>query len=242
SLTLLFGEQVGRVPLAALAAILLVVAWNIADVAEMRKLVRGAPREDVAVLLSTMLITLFFDLTYAIGFGVVLSAVLLVRRLASVPAAAELLPDPVSGRVEQVPDEVSRLITARPDIAFFNAQGVLSFHCAAAFEYQLSGQDHRPLVLRMKDVHGMDSSGLLTLEGIIEHRQRSGARIVLSAVNPELYPTLDRFGIVGRLGPTNVFPSTAAAVQALTLEPHAASRPVTSRWPAPSPLDCQVDW
>jgi anti-anti-sigma regulatory factor len=62
---------------------------------------------------------------------------------------------------------------SRPDIAFFNAEAS-SFYSAAAFEYELLGQTRNPLILRMKDVHHIDASGLITLEGVVEHRQKSG--------------------------------------------------------------------
>ena len=190
------------------------VAWRIAEAPEVIRLVRKAPREDLIVLLATMFITLFFDLTYAIGFGVLASAVLLIRRLVRVPAAAALLPDE-SGRIQQVSPELSELIQTRPDVAFFTAQGTLSFHSVAAFEYELSGITANPLILRMKDVHHVDTSGLLTLEGVIEHRQRHGARIILTAIQPGLFPVLDRFGIVARLGPENIFDHTRDAIASI---------------------------
>jgi SulP family sulfate permease len=166
------------------------------------------------VLVSTILITLFFDLTYAIGFGVLASTVLLVRRLVQVPAAAALLPD-ATGRIAQVSPELSELIKSRPDIDFFTAQGLLSFHSASAFEYQLQGDEHRPLILRMKDVHHIDTSGMLTLEGIIEHRRSHGGRILLTAIQPEIRPALERFGILDLLGPGNVFEHTKCAIASI---------------------------
>jgi SulP family sulfate permease len=212
--TIALGGLAGHIPLTVLAAILLVVAWNIAEVPELARLIRRAPREDLIVLVSTILITLFFDLTYAIAFGVIASAVLLIRRLVRLPAAEELLPDE-TGRIQQVSLELSNLIQTRPDIAFFTAQGMLSFHSVAAFEYELNGSGGNPLVLRMKDVHHIDTSGLLTLEGIIEHRQKHGGRIILTAVQPDLYPVLERFGIVSKLGRENLFEHTRCAIASI---------------------------
>ena len=212
--TIALGGLAGHIPLTVLAAILLVVAWNIAEVPELARLIRRAPREDLVVLVSTILITLFFDLTYAIGFGVIASAVLLIRQLVQLPAAQELLPDE-TGRIQQVSLELSNLIQTRPDIAFFSAQGMLSFHSVAAFEYELNGSGRNPLVLRMKDVHHIDTSGLLTLEGVIEHRQKHGGRIILTAVQPDLYPVLDRFGIVAKLGQENLFDHTRCAIASI---------------------------
>jgi anti-anti-sigma factor len=97
-------------------------------------------------------------------------------------------------------------------VAVFTAQGIISFHSAAAFEYEFQGRDSRPLVIRMKNVHHVDSSGLLTLEGIIEHRHRQGGRTMLSAVNPEVLPVLERFGIIAAIGRENVFAGTAEAI------------------------------
>ncbi len=212
--TIAAGGLAGHIPIATLSAILLVVAWNIAEVPETSRLLRRAPREDLVVLVLTILITVFFDLTYAIGFGVLASTVLLLRRLVELPAAEELLPDD-AGRIQQVSPELSTLIQSRPDIAFFTAQGMLSFHSVAAFEYELNANSHNPMILRMKDVHHIDTSGLLTLEGIVEHRQKQGVRIVLTAIQTDLYPVIERFGIIAKLGPENVFEHTRDAIASI---------------------------
>lgn len=212
--TIALGKLAGHIPLTTLAAILIMVAWNIAEAPEIAMLLRRAPRADLLVLVSTILITVFFDLTYAIGFGVVVSMVLLLRQLIRLPAAAQLLPDE-RGRIQQVSPELSALIQSRPDISFFTAQGMLSFHSAAAFEYELSGQVQRPLILRMKDVRHVDTSGLLTLEGIIEHRQKHGGRMILTAVQPDVLPVLERFGIIDLLGRENLFEHTKDAIASI---------------------------
>ena len=214
TLTLVLGPLAGHIPMTALAAVLFITAWRIAEVPEVTRLIRRAPREDLIVLVSTILITVFLDLTYAIGFGVLASTVLLVRRLVQVPAAAALLPDE-TGRIVQVSPELSELIQSRPDIDFFTAQGLLSFHSASAFEYQLQGDMQRPLILRMKDVRHIDTSGMLTLEGIIEHRRNHGGRIILTSIQPEIRPALERFGILKMLGPENVFEHTKCAIASI---------------------------
>lgn len=216
--TVLLGSLVAHIPLTALAAILIIVAWNICEAPEVVRLVRKAPREDAIVLAATIAITLFLDLTYAIGFGVLASVILLLRRLTRVPAARELLPDE-TGRIRQVSTELAELITSRPDIAFFSAEGQLSFHSAAAFEYELIGHKRNPLILRMKDVHHVDTSGLLTLEGIIEHHQKNGGRIILTAIQPDLRPSLERFGILEKLGGENIFEHTRCAIESVD-SPH----------------------
>ena len=230
ALTLVFGGIAGSIPMAVLAAILLVVAWNIAEVPEVWRLVSRAPRWDAAVLVATAAITLFFDLTYAIAFGVLASMAMLLRQMTRVPAARELLPD-ATGRIRNVTPELSELMKSRPDIAFFNAEGLLSFYSAAAFEYELAGHSRNPLILRMKDVFHIDATGLLTLEGIIEHRQHNQGRIILTAIQPQLLPALERFGIIAKLGPENVFEHTRCAIASIDAPdgrlPHPDSMPET---------------
>lgn len=214
--TLALGDLAGYIPLTALAAVLLVVAWNIAEVPEVSRLLRRAPREDLLVLVSTILITVFLDLTYAIGFGVAASMFLLLRQLSRLPAAGALLPDE-TGRIAQVSEGLSDLIQSRPDVTVFTAQGLLSFHSAAAFEYELGGAACETLVLRMKDVQHIDTTGLLTLEGVIEHRQRRGHRTLLSALQPSVREALERFGILDLLGRDHVFEATHDAIASVPL-------------------------
>lgn len=230
--TLLFGGLAGSIPMTVLAAILLIVAWNIAEVPEVYRLVVRAPRGDAAVVLATAGITLFFDLTYAIAFGVLASMAMLLRQMSRIPAAQELLPDE-SGRIRRVTPELSELMKSRPDIAFFNAEGLLSFYSAATFEYELSDRTRNPLILRMKDVFHIDATGLLTLEGIIEHRQHHGGRIILTAIQPELRPVLEKFGIIEKLGPENVFEHTRCAIESI-------DRP-DGRLPHPDTSELEVD-
>ena len=180
-IALLAGGFAVQIPLATLAAILIVVAWNIAEAPELSRLARRAPREDLLVLCRdsghhAVLRPDVRDRLRNRGLGRPPDC----RRLGELPAAEALLPDD-TGRIQQVSPELSDLIQSRPDIAFFTAQGMLSFHSAAAFEYELTDNVKNPLILRMKDVHHVDTSGLLTLEGIIEHRQKHGGRIILTA-------------------------------------------------------------
>jgi SulP family sulfate permease len=211
--TLAFGGLGGQIPLTALAAILLVVAWNIADVPEVMRLVRGAPREDLAVLLGTMAVTLVFDLTYAIGLGILVSAVLLIRRLTRVPAVAAILAE--EGEMSPLSPRLTAILHSHPEIAFFNLQGVISFHSAAELEYELLSHQDRPLLLRMRDLHYIDSSGLITLEGIVEHRMREGGRVVLTEVQPSVLPLLRRWGILDLVGAEGLFESAEDGALAL---------------------------
>lgn len=211
--TVALGPVAGHIPLATLAAVLLVVAWNIAEVPAVIGFVRRAPREDLLVLLTTSVVTLLLDLTYAIAFGIAVSLILLMRRLVRLPAAQALLPD-ATGRVPQVSDSLGQLIQSRSDLTVFTIEGLLSFHSAAALEYELGGANDQTLILRMKNVRYIDTTGLLTLEGIIEHRKDRGRRTMLTALDPSLTRVLERFGILDLVGAENVFAATRDAIAA----------------------------
>lgn len=212
--TVALGGLGAHIPLAALAGILIVVAWNIADVPEVVRLLRGAPREDLVALVGTALATLFLDLTYAIALGIIASIMLLLRRLTRVPSVAAVVAE--AGGDGWIPPELVTLLHAHPEVAFFNVQGVLSFHSAAEFERALIGHDDRPLVLRLRDLHYIDSSGLIMLRGIAEQRRHAGGRLILSDIQPEVTATLRRFGIFELVGPDGAFARAEDAVRAVT--------------------------
>lgn len=79
------------------------------------------------------------------------------------------------------------------------------------------------LILRMKDARDIDTTALLTLEGVIEHRHRRGLSTMLSAIQPEMMPVLQRFGIIDLVGPENVFTATRDAINAVA--PRASDEP-----------------
>lgn len=213
--TLLLGSLVANIPMATLAAILMVVAWNIAGVPQLVRLVLRSSRADAMVVLGTAGITFWFDLTYAIAFGIIVSMGVVLHRLVRLPAAREMRPDD-SGHIRDVSRELADLIASRPDIAIFSAEGVLSFHTVHVFEHDLllAGSD-RPLVLRLKDVVHIDASGLIALESMLDHHAKVGRRVLLTAPSPPVFAALERFGIIDHLGRQNVFAHTRDAIAAI---------------------------
>lgn len=195
-LTVVLAGIAGDIPLAVLAGILVWVAYSIADVPELVRLLRTAPREDLLALVGTVLVTVFLDLTFAIALGVLTSTVLLLRRLHRVPVVAEIMDDVgAEGDSPSYSPELRSLVKEHPGVLFFNAQGVISFHSAHSFETLLPRHDPRPLVIRMRDIHHVDSSGLVALQEIVEHRGRAGARTILTEARPEVEHALRRFGL-----------------------------------------------
>lgn len=231
--TIALGGLVGHIPLTVLAGVLVVTAYRIADVNAIQRIVRAAPRSELAVLALTISLTVFLDLAFAILAGMVISVIIVLKQLTAHAAAMKLAPNE-QGLIRQVSPQLGQAMIARPDIAFYSAQGILSFHSAAALERTLLVDEPRPLVLRMKDVSYIDTSGLMALEHIVEERQRLGRRVVLSAVQPAVLPKIKRFGLLRQLGWSNIFPSTAAAIAAIPGARGAATANVDEQRPAPA--------
>jgi sulfate permease, SulP family len=225
--TIALGSLVGHIPMTVLAAILIVVAWRIINIPQLIKMAKTAPRQDHIVLFSTLIITLTVDLTYAIAAGVFISLILLLRQLTSLESASELQPDD-QGQIRQVSAELGKLMQQRKDIIFFNAQGLISFHSAFSFEQRILEHDTRPLILRMKDVKYIDTTGLMTLDTIVNARHKLGTRVMLSAIQPSVFNSLRKFGILELVGSENVFAGTALAIESVSTTGHTAAQNETN--------------
>ena len=193
------------VPLAALAAILFVVAWNMSDVARFWKMARTAPRPDVAILLITFLLTVFTDLVVAVNTGVMLASLVFMRRMAqavSVEAqSAELLS--VEAGLGQWRLPAGTLV--------YQIDGPFFFAAAEKLDATLRHSQSRPttLVLRLGRMPFIDSTGVAALEKIVGDFSRHGTRVVLCEVMPNVAAKLERAGLLAQLGPDATYPSLA---------------------------------
>lgn len=205
-ITLFAGRWAGLIPMAALAAILVVVAYSMSEwrtfVAEFR-----APKSDVAVLLTTFLLTVLWDLTVAIEVGMVLAAFLFMRRMAEVTNISVLTHeflDPVDD-FERDPNAVRRR-DVPPDVEVYEITGPFFFGAAETFKDRLSRIARRPkvLILRMRHVPAIDSTGLHALRDLIHRSRRDGSLVLLSDVHAQPLVALERSGLYDDLGEDNV--------------------------------------
>ncbi len=202
SLTLLIillaaGPYAKFIPLAALAMILIIVAKNMAEIPHFIHLLK-APRQDVFILLTTFLLTVFADLTVAVGAGVVLSSLLLVQR-ASHLTVEKLATDP-----ERLGTEGSERMhaetTKNQNIIMYELAGPLFFGVAAELENAIQHRKGDTLILRMKHVNHIDASAINILESIIDRARKSNGKIFLSTLQPKIKEKLEKIGIVDRIG------------------------------------------
>ncbi|MCB1037766.1 MAG: STAS domain-containing protein, partial [Acidobacteria bacterium] len=198
--------------MATLAGILLVVAYNMSEWRVFLKLLRG-PRSDVLVLLTTFLLTVLVDLTVALQAGVVLAALLLMRRMAevtqvrAVPRGLAFAPES-----EETPAQRPELPEG---VDLFEIQGSFCFGAAQKFSEILSstGRHSQVVILRMREVFAMDATGLQALEEVVTRFQRQGTRLLVSGIQPQPQGVLKRSGLLARIGEENLLPSTAEAVE-----------------------------
>jgi SulP family sulfate permease len=178
------------IPLAALGSVLVVVCWNMAELESFRRILSG-PGGDRLVLLLTFALTVFVDLSIAIGVGLVLASFLFMHRMAGV----------VESRLHVSLDDDAEAPNDRealpPGVEVFRLHGPFFFGAAAAFEAALARAGGRPrvLILEMEAVPLIDATGAATLAKFVKTAQAHGTRIVLSAVQREPARVLDTMGV-----------------------------------------------
>jgi len=184
---LLFAPLLGYLPMASLAALLLVVAWNMSELKHFAYVARIGPAGDVATLLVCFGLTVVFDMMVAVSVGVVLAALLFMRRMAEL-TQARLVGEGHPLAATKLPEGVIVYEIAGP-LFFGAAQRALGTIDQLA--------DHvKVVVLDMSDVPAMDATGLVNLESTLNRLKRDGARAILAGVRPNIADTIHDAGWV----------------------------------------------
>jgi SulP family sulfate permease len=200
---LLLSPLASSIPLCCLSAILFVVAWNMSEIPHFIRLVRGSPATDVAVLLITFGLTVFVDLVVAVNVGVILAALLFMRRM-----ALSVSIEPVIEGAELAPCSLP------PGVVIYNIDGPLFFGAAEKLERTLA-HIQRPattLILRLVHMPFLDATGISAIEEIITDFLKHGATVVLAEARPNVLRKLERAGLLRRLGAENVAETLPAAL------------------------------
>jgi SulP family sulfate permease len=199
----------GLIPMAVLAGILTVVAWNISQRRRVLRFFR-MPREDAGVLLATFLITIVFNLAAAIVVGLLLSSAIFLRRMSDM-AHVEVV-DPKKDehpfghnvREEDIPDGV----------LVYSIDGPFFFGAADRFQETMARVAKPPkvVILRMRAVPYLDATGLNALEDAIQGLQKRGTRVMLAGIQSQPLDMMERSGVVHVIGDGNLFKDTVAAL------------------------------
>jgi SulP family sulfate permease len=194
---LLLSPLASSIPLCCLSAILFVVAWNMSEVPHFIRVVRGSPAPDVAVLVITFALTVFVDLVVAVNVGVILAALLFMRRM-----AASVSIDPVTDATG-----LDMPVGSLPaGVVIYAIEGPLFFVAAEKLERTLA-HIQRPattLILRMAHVPFLDATGISAIEEIVTGFLKHGSFVVLAEVRPNVLQKLERAGLLRQLGIENV--------------------------------------
>jgi SulP family sulfate permease len=228
AIMLLFGHWAGLIPMATLAAILIVVAYNMSEWHLFVKIFRS-PRSDIAVLLTTFLLTVLLDLAVAIQVGVVLASLLFMRRMSQVTQAGYITGELSYLSEKDDPEALSKK-TVPDGVEVFEIDGPFFFGAADVFKDALNEVESPPpvLILRMRRVPAMDATGLRALEDVYNKTVHERTKLVLSGVQPQPRKVLEASGLLGRIGEANVHAEiNAALVRAVELL--AEARPVRGR-------------
>ncbi|MBK8481233.1 MAG: C4-dicarboxylic acid transporter DauA [Proteobacteria bacterium] len=188
---LLFARVLGYLPMASLAALLLLVAWNMSEVRHFLHTFRVAPKSDVAVLLTCYGLTVGFDMVIGVAVGMVLAALLFMRRMAEVTdahLASERSPQ-ISGAIP-------------PGVAVYEISGPLFFGAAqkAMAALEIVAGETKVVVLLMEGVNAMDATGLVALESALGSLRTQRCLAILCGVHGQPLGLLQRAQLEAREG------------------------------------------
>lgn len=213
---LIFGKYAEMIPMAALAAVLFQVAFNMCGYKNFIKLIKGAPKSDVTVLLVTFVLTVVMDLTIAIEVGVLLAAILFIRRMSDVAEVECVMED---DDLKQDDEELAdpNNIGSRHvphGVAVFEIMGSRFFGAVEKFKTALDMTSSHPkiLILRMRQVPSIDAAGVQMIEGLLAKCRAEGTQLLLSGVHSQPIVALSKSGLLKDIGEQNVLANIDAAL------------------------------
>jgi SulP family sulfate permease len=203
---LFFANLAELIPMATLAAILMMVAYNMSEWKALGAILKS-PRSDVVVLFTTFGLTVIFDLVIAIEIGMVLSAFLFIRRMSAVTNVGiitrefeednTVIPDPNSIDKKSIPDEVD----------VFEVNGPFFFGAAEKFKeaMRLVEKPPKARIIRMRNVPAIDATGISILREVCRDSIKHDTHLILSGVHAQPLIALGKAGLLEEVGEENIF-------------------------------------
>lgn len=202
---LALGRWVGLVPLACLAAILVVVAYNMSEWHSFLTVLKS-PRSDVAVLLTTFGLTVLVGLTVAIQVGMVLAAFLFMRRMAQITNVSMITSELVDADEPEDPNAIARRQVPK-SVEVYEVSGPFFFGASYKFKEAMGvvGPVPKVRIIRMRNVLAIDATGIQALKEQDQSARKHGIAFLLSDVHAQPLVALERAGVLELIGPDNVF-------------------------------------
>ncbi len=202
---LFFGKWASLIPMATLAAILVVIAYNMSEWRHFLSVLKG-PKSDVAVLLTTFFLTVIIDLTVAIEIGMVLAAFLFMRKMIQFSNVNIL-----TSQIEDHGDEPDKGAVSNyqipKDVEVFEITGPLFFGAAYKFKDSIKFIERTPkvLIIRMRHVPIIDATGIQVLKEVFKETNKAGTKIILSGITSEqVIEQLKKSRLVFTIGKANI--------------------------------------
>ncbi len=201
---LFVGKWAKLIPMASLAGILIVVAYNMSEYKAFFSLARG-PKSDAAILFITFGLTVMVDLVVALEIGMVLAAFLFMKKMASISHIREIT-DEINDVKDIEDPEATGKYTIPKGIEVFEVNGPLFFGAAYKFRDALKLSDTKPkvLIVRMRHVPTIDATGLHHLKEIVKDLKHKNIKVIISGIQPEVYKELEKNRIVFLIGKKNI--------------------------------------
>lgn len=201
---LFFGSYAKLIPMATLAAILVLVSYNMSEWRSFRSLLKS-PKSDVVVLLTTFFLTVIFDLTIAIEIGMILAVLLFMKRMAEVSNVSVVTRELIDEEEKDDPNAISKKII--PDGAeVFEINGPFFFGAAKKFKDQMMKIEKPPKVriIRMRNVPAIDATGLQTLRDFYNDAKKYETHLILSGVHAQPLMAMEKSDVLKLYGEKNI--------------------------------------
>ncbi len=193
------------IPMSCLAGVLVIVSYNMSGWRTFREMFNN-PKSDVSVLLTTFLLTVIFDLTYAIEYGLILACLLCMRRMAETTQVSVII-DEIDPNADTDADTHEEHLAVPEGVEVYEINGPYFFGIANKFEEMMAdlGND-RPKVriIRMRKVPFIDSTGLHNLENLISMSKKENIKVILSGVNEKVQSVLIKNHFDTKIGNANI--------------------------------------
>jgi SulP family sulfate permease len=209
---LFFGRWAALIPFPALAAILVIVAYNMSEWRSFKKVLRS-PLSDVAVMLVTFGLTVLVDLTVAIEVGIVLAALLFMRRMSEVSQVNAITRDLQEEREEEEPAAAKAVIPEGVEV--FELYGTLFFGAVDQFTESMRSLENKPkvLILETRNLLAVDATGLRALDELVHQLAQQKTYFLLSGIHKQPLFAMQQSGLLDRLGEDNVCGNLEEALQ-----------------------------
>lgn len=199
------------IPMSCLASILVIVAYNMSGWRTFIYMLRKAPKSDIAVLLITLFLTVFFDLVVAIEFGMILAAFLFLKRMSDVATVRQWV-DKDNLDNEEISEDIDLKRVPKHTVVY-EIFGSLFFGATNEFLNFTHEEGKRVLILRMRNVPTMDISGLEALEETFEICKKRKMTLILSHVNEQPYHVMEKAGFIEKIGRDNICKNIDASLE-----------------------------